>query len=520
MQSKYGSIRKKTFLLLLILTISVVFISSFSYVKLYTIRKNFNTLYLNNIYPVIKAEEIRDIYKVDITQTLKELHKGTLTFQEAQETVLQSEEFIENYWKEYKKSLNAIGEFTLLDIFVDGEDFSCSKESDDFPERLIDEIDLKQKESFKGISTVLSLFSKGEIGESRSFFENDFLSLINSLDQLFTQLINYELECIPLLKSRMDKSFEEVFLWMFLISGFIIIISIWFSYRIMKNIECIVTQSEEIKIEKERELQNLRRELEERIQKEVKKSRDKDQIMFQQARLASMGEMIGNIAHQWRQPLNALTILIQSFATKQMMGTLTEEFVEKQVEEGVKIAKSMSQTLEDFRNFYKPNRKKEVFSIKQAVENAYMFVRSFCAKEGIDVKIECHKDIQILGYQNEFTQVILNLFNNARDNFKERDIENKKILIKIERKTTPMPIAFIIFIDNGGGIDPKIIDRVFEPYFTTKHQSAGTGIGLYMSKQIIEMQMEGKIIVKNTTRKFEDGISYKCAQFIIAIPIK
>ncbi len=519
MQSRYGTIRKKTFLLLFILSISVIFISAFSYVKLYDMRQNFNTLYNKNIYPVVKAEEIRDIYRVNILETLKELQKGTLSLKDAQETVSQAKEFVENYWREYKKSLNGIGEFTLLDIFIGGDEFQCSTE-EDFPTRLIDEIDLKQKESFKGISTILSLFSKGEMAEGRAFFENDFLPLISSLDKLLTQLINYELECIPLLKSKIDKDFESMFLWMFLISGFVVIISIWFSYRIMKNVECIVTQSNEIAIEKERELQNLRRELEERIQKEVKKSRDKDQIMFQQARLASMGEMIGNIAHQWRQPLNALTILIQSFATKQMIGTLTEEFVEKQVEEGVKIAKSMSQTLEDFRNFYKPNRKKEVFSIKQAVENAYMFVKPFCAKEGIDVRIECHKDIQIMGYQNEFTQVILNLFNNARDNFKERDIENKKILIKIERKTTPMPIAFIIFIDNGGGIDPKIIDRVFEPYFTTKHQSAGTGIGLYMSKQIIEMQMEGKIIVKNTTRKFEDGISYKCAQFIIAIPIK
>ncbi len=519
MRNKYGIIRRKTFLLLFILSVSVVFISGFSYLKLYTMKKRFDTLYDENIYPVIKAEEIRDIYRINILRTLNELQKGVLDFNDAQETVLQAKEFVESYWKEYKKSLNRIGEFNFLDIFISQEDFQCSGE-DDFPARLIDEIDLKQKESFKAISTLLSLFSKGEVGEGRDFFENDLKPSVNSLDKLLTQLINYELECIPLLKSRVNKEFENIILWTLLISGFIVIISIWFSYRIMKNIECIVNRSNEEALEKERQLQNLKRELEERIQKEVKKNRDKDQIMFQQARLASMGEMIGNIAHQWRQPLNALTILIQSFATKQMMGTLTKEFVEKQVEEGVKIANNMSKTLEDFRNFYKPNRNKEVFSIKKAVEDAYSLVKTFCVKENVKVEIECRKDIRIMGYQNEFTQVIVNLFTNAIDNFKEKKIKNRKILIKIERKTTPMPIAFIIFIDNGGGINPKIIDRIFEPYFTTKHKSAGTGIGLYMSKQIIEMQMEGKIIVKNTTRKFEDGNSYKCAQFIIAIPIK
>jgi len=131
------------------------------------------------------------------------------------------------------------------------------------------------------------------------------------------------------------------------------------------------------------------------------------------------------------------------------------------------------------------------------------------------------QDLRVFGYSNEFAQVILNLINNARDNFKQKNMnDERKIIIKLEKKTKPKPYALISFIDNGGGIDPKIKDRIFEPYFTTKHKSTGTGIGLYMSKQIIEKQMQGLVTMKNIESKLGGDKVYKCAQFIIAIPIK
>ncbi len=519
MKTRYGDIRKKTFLLLLILTVSIIFVAFLSYLKLYAIKESFDILYEKRIFPVIKLEEINSIYSLQILRTIEEMKKGNITPLEAEESVSSAKESIDIYWKECKKALSKLKENEGFEKFL-LDNLKCSFEGEsNLQYNLISDIELKKKEIFKTLTQVFLLYEDGNIQEGEKLLKK-VNRLIGSMHSSFSQLINYNLECISVLKERIYKFYKSSGMWMLFFTIFIVFISIWFSVRIMKHIECIAKRAEEVALEKDRELQNLKRELEEKIKREVKKSRDKDQIMFQQARLAAMGEMIGNIAHQWRQPLNALTILIQSFATKQMVGGLTPEFVEKQVEKGMAIANSMSKTLDDFRNFFKPNRKKELFSIKKAIEDAYNFVKPICDKEGIEVKIECIKDIQIMGYQNEFTQVILNLFTNARDNFVEKKIVDRKIAIKIERKITPMPIAFIIFTDTGGGVDEKIIDKIFDPYFTTKHQSAGTGIGLYMSKQIIEMQMEGKIIVKNVTKRFDNNNLYRGAQFIIAIPIK
>jgi signal transduction histidine kinase len=243
--------------------------------------------------------------------------------------------------------------------------------------------------------------------------------------------------------------------------------------------------------------------------------------MYQNARLASMGEMIGNIAHQWRQPLNALTLLIQSFGIKSEAGKLDKEFVKKQVDEGLRLANSMSNTIEDFRNFFSPSKEKELFEVKKAINDTLEMSSFFCKDENISIDVRCEKEIKIYGYVNEFSQVLLNFINNARENFKQRGIESdKRILIEIKEITVDgIPTAQIVFVDNGGGIDEHIIDRIFEPYFTTKHKATGTGIGLYMSKQIIETQMEGTLEAKTSIREF-DGREYSCAEFLINIPIK
>ncbi len=260
--------------------------------------------------------------------------------------------------------------------------------------------------------------------------------------------------------------------------------------------------------------------IESKVDDAVKQVREKDQIMYQNARLASMGEMIGNIAHQWRQPLNALTLLIQSFGIKNETGNLNKEFVQKQVDEGMRLANSMSDTIEDFRNFFLPSKNKELFSLKKAIGDTLEMSSFFCKDENISISLDGEEDIKIYGYANEFSQVILNFINNARENFRQREIDqDKKIFINITKaKLGKQPIAKIEFIDNGGGIDEHIIDRIFEPYFTTKHKSTGTGIGLYMSKQIIETQMNGTLNAKTITKEI-DSHKYKCALFEIDIPL-
>jgi len=289
-----------------------------------------------------------------------------------------------------------------------------------------------------------------------------------------------------------------------------IVSSLVLSINILKSIKELIVS---LNI-KTNELTTLNKELQEKIKAEVEKNREKDKIMYQHSRLAAMGEMVGNIAHQWRQPLNAMTVLIQSFAIKNMSGKLTDEFIEQQVQEGLRLSKMMSSTIDDFRNFFTPNKSREYFDIKECIEDTI----NIAQEKEVNITIKCDDDVKIYGYQNEFSQVILNLLNNSIDSFNNIKTKyDKNILIEVKKDADSSSVN-ISFIDNGGGIDESIIDRIFEPYFTTKHKSTGTGIGLYMSKQIIEKQMRGSLTVKNITMNFDHN-SYKCAKFDISLPL-
>jgi signal transduction histidine kinase len=175
-----------------------------------------------------------------------------------------------------------------------------------------------------------------------------------------------------------------------------------------------------------------------------------------------MGEMIGNIAHQWRQPLNALIILIQSFQTKMMFGKLDEKFVEEQVEEGLKLANSMSKTIDDFRTFFKPKTEKKVIDLCQSIKNTLSLIGIIIKNEQININIKCDKNVELISYENALNQVILNLFSNSKDAFVSNSVKNRKIDITILKTKLK---NCIIFKDNGGGIDESIIGRIFEPYF-------------------------------------------------------
>ncbi len=290
------------------------------------------------------------------------------------------------------------------------------------------------------------------------------------------------------------------------------IVVIFLGYNIIQSFKKLIYDLNESVNEKTKELRELNKELEAKIKFEVEQNRQKDKIMYQHSRLASMGEMVGNIAHQWRQPLNSLSIIIQSFGIKNMTGQLTDEFIEKQVEEGLRISNMMSKTIDDFRNFFNPEKSKEYFNLKETIYETIKLAQ----EKDIDITINCKDDINIFGYKNEFTQVILNLLNNSVDQFnKIKGKYDKKILIDVKRKGDTQHISFI---DNGGGIREDIMEKIFDPYFTTKHQSVGTGIGLFMSKQIIQKQMKGEMNASNIELNFDHN-TYKCAKFEIILPI-
>ncbi len=304
------------------------------------------------------------------------------------------------------------------------------------------------------------------------------------------------------------KEYKEIHLAMDIFAS-VVIISM--GLHIIQAFKQLINELNESVAQKTKELQELNKILEHRVKEEVEKNRQKDKLMYQHSRLAAMGEMVGNIAHQWRQPLNSLSLIIQSFGIKNITGGLTDEFIEKQVKEGIEIANMMSKTIDDFRNFFNPHKSKEYFDLKSTIQDSIKLAQ----EKDVDIAINCPDDINIYGYKNEFSQVILNLLNNSIDQFnKIKGKYDKKILINVKREDNK---EIISFIDNAGGIKEEIIEKIFDPYFTTKHQSVGTGIGLFMTKQIIQKQMKGEIIAKNIIQNF-DHRSYKCAMFEITLP--
>jgi C4-dicarboxylate-specific signal transduction histidine kinase len=254
-------------------------------------------------------------------------------------------------------------------------------------------------------------------------------------------------------------------------------------------------------------LLDLNQNLEKKIQEEVLKNREKDRVLFQQSRLASMGEMIGNIAHQWRQPLNELGIIL--YKIKKLFNTKNDIEFKKTYEKSKKVIQQMSQTIEDFRDFFNPNRPKEIFSIKDILEETISMFEGTQERENIFFELTCKDKILMKGYPSELSQIFINLVNNSKDAYNNIGVKKKKIIIDI--KKIDYNYVMISIKDNAGGIKDDIIEKIFEPYFTTKHSSIGTGLGLYMSKMIVENSMRGTIAVKND----ENGIC-----FDIKIPIQ
>ena len=249
------------------------------------------------------------------------------------------------------------------------------------------------------------------------------------------------------------------------------------------------------------QLIELNNQLEKKVALGVEEIRDKDELLAQQSKLAAMGEMIGAIAHQWRQPLNALAVQIQFMEDDFEDGLIDEKYLKEYKIENMKLINFMSKTIDDFRNFFRVDKTKSIFNAKEKIEDTINILSSQLKSH--DIKLNLNGDgFEVLGFASEFQQVILNIVNNSKDILIEKGIENSQISINL----THTKIEGIITIkDNGGGIPNDIVNRIFDPYFTTKEQGKGTGLGLYMSKMIIEDNMGGKINVTNEI----DGAVFK-----------
>ena len=266
--------------------------------------------------------------------------------------------------------------------------------------------------------------------------------------------------------------------------------------------------------EKTKELRYLNENLQITIDKKTKELLEKEAILNQQAKMAAMGEMIENIAHQWRQPLSVISTISSSLKIKREMNMLDDKEFYEALQSINRTSQHLSNTIDDFRNFFSPNKEINKFYISELIKKSKDLIKSRFDKFNIKV-IENIDDIEILSYQNELFQVILNLFSNSIDVLSSNEIEDKIIHIKIYQDENNLCIEFL---DNGGGIKDEFINRVFEPYFTTKHKSQGTGVGLYMSLQIVTKHLNGEISVKNDTF-IHNNIKYFGAKFTILIPI-
>ena len=245
----------------------------------------------------------------------------------------------------------------------------------------------------------------------------------------------------------------------------------------------VITILEKENIELKKQLKNL-----------VDQNDLKDEIVIQQSKMASMGEMINNIAHQWRQPLMEISSLLMNTEAKiKLNGKISNDEIIDSIDKSNQVIKFMSETIEDFRNFFATDKQKEHFIVAEKISSVLNLMKMSLASNNIKVKVIIKDNIKIHGLQNEYAQVLVNIIANAKDAIESNKIKNGKIVIKLYSKNNK---SVLEIEDNAGGIPLEPKEKVFEPFFTYKKKN-GTGIGLFMSKLIIENSMDGKLKVEN-----------------------
>lgn len=254
----------------------------------------------------------------------------------------------------------------------------------------------------------------------------------------------------------------------------------------------------------EDELLRMNHELDRRVNEEVRKNVEKDTILLQQTRLAGMGEMIGNIAHQWRQPINSLGLILANIEDMVAYGECDRQAMHDAVEKSNAIIQKMSRTIDDFRNFFRDDKSLGAFGLQQVTGECLSLVEAAMRNSQINIEVKCGREVMVWGYANEYSHALMNLLSNAKDAIIENHIAAGRIEIEIGEDEKS---GWEIVTDNGGGIAEGLMQKIFVPHFTTK--AHGVGIGLYMARTSIEKNMSGRIRAKNTV----DG-----AQFTIQMP--
>jgi len=273
---------------------------------------------------------------------------------------------------------------------------------------------------------------------------------------------------------------------MIYILALVALIAIYINARLKNEIE------EKQKIESK--LTSLNENLESKIEEELQKQVEQDRVLEQQAKMAAMGEMMDAVAHQWKQPLNALTMYETLLKSDFKDGIVDQAYIDRFLDDTTMQINHMVNTLDEFRDFFRPNQKHEIFAFKDSIASVLRLVKDEFLKNHITVNVDVQSDICFEANENEIKHLVLNIINNSKDAFNEQNIEERLITITATR--TNDKHVTIEFIDNAGGIPEHIIDKVFRPNVTTKAADKGTGIGLYMSMQIANKH-HGNLKVNN-----------------------
>jgi signal transduction histidine kinase len=305
-----------------------------------------------------------------------------------------------------------------------------------------------------------------------------------------------ELTKYKALEAMLDEELEKIVK----VSTFIVLLIVILSLMLSRKINAIFSEYQNEVQVREEALMELNESLEQKVQEELAKHREKDKMLIQQSKMAEMGDMLSMIAHQWRQPLNQLSYVLMNIQSAYEYKELTKEYLDEKIKEANIILEFMSTTIDDFKDYFKPDKEKEFVLVSDVVSVSANFMQKSLELDGVSIELSKEGRELTHIYKNEFIQVLLNLIKNAKDALTQNKTPEPKIMIKSKATES---LLIVEVCDNGGGIDESIMDDIFKPYFSTKDDKKGTGLGLYMSKMIIEEHIGGKLSVEN--KKDEDG---------------
>ena len=413
----------------------------------------------------------------------------SIVLEEIQKVKKSGEGFINSdFFKDGESLTIMVKDLKIYDWFIGTSiyDKNVLKESKSFILDMIKSIPLEEGD-------VLAIYEDNKLLYSSSDLNPDY-KYINSFYKPFDWKLVYAFDISTMSAKelvkykKLEKMLDDELAFIVKISILIIVFVVLLSLLLSRKINKIFKKYRE-------DLESLNKSLEIKVQQEVQAHRAKDKMLIQRSKMAEMGDMLSMIAHQWRQPLNQMSYVFMNIDSAYEYKELTKEYLDEKIKEGNELLEFMSQTIEDFRNYFKPDKEKEFVLVGDVVQKCLDFMKQPLANASIEVEfIQDGRELTHI-YKNEFIQVVLNLLKNARDILVQKDVTEPKITIRSISTTDSLVLSIE---DNGGGIDEKIKDKIFDPYFSTKDEQNGTGLGLYMSKMIIEEHIDGSLSVENT----------------------